>query len=1824
MTSETDDKTALLTETLNEEQTTPVAQTNAPATVTSLPVLTAPEETERKPSMLDLELHPPKRVWQETEQEEQTAPEAKPQIWPIPAELLPQPAEPPAVDPVDDGEDLTLAKDAFWRRALTGNPDTVPEDLRRRCGADDISRPAEEQEYELLSTLNRSWLADHSDISREALAEDWATHRAALAEQCRVADDEGEIFGALSEKQELDERQKAMQTAYEEAYMAALKGNTPPEAKENEASWASAVRRRATQDATERREALSETAGKVAKLLGRVQLLEKEPWESLPQLKNLPMLTQLVDELDAMDAETRRELFVVAGSMAPPEVKDDDTDSLLVGMWRSARRGANDLAQGLTQAAGNLAVGALAAADYVAPESGAGAASRHLDKTLQLVEKLRSYAKESTYPITLQHEPAFWETLAMQTSEAMPAAALSFCGNAGMALSAAGGLGAQVAELRQEMPEGSLTAQTAAGVLALGVQAGASVMLNRIGAGVLARTLGKYAKPKAERGFVALLRKVSAGIGEISWEALKDSYLGQLSSKVANMALSLSESVGDAVNWQDYGEDIESIQKAATLAALNLPYILIGAGHVSLHHFRNPHAVAGDLMQLEAWGVPEPMRKLILAETDPVRKGDLLYKGLHSGTRWGGLGFMEQAARALRLLHSNDFHPFESMENIRDFLHMKGDTAGESKAPLPRSTKDKAQEVQELAEIHAPGEDVSDVEKVLPLLRISQEWMQQGFRNKVKDYPRLRDWMSNNLTRLGDFSVETAQKRREALQFTVDYLDALSYRFLLNSTSFGTMRFSGSTPEQIVRETEALRRKLFGKVAESVLVRAAGASEEAADDVFGKFVTDFYTKQRFASGHSSWLRYVSPKNLAELHIRALSDRALRRGAELRRGSPELQEAYWMVQGLHYCTQALSRLLPHLPGFQAALSRSMTSQEAYAHMLTRELGDRLPRSDWYPQHLTEDVTDHAAVAAKHQEMAEKYRKLTGLVPEQGEDAYGNPLWRILCPDGHYTHWHGSEADCINELAVSSRMRYLPMEEDMSKELLASAVRDGNYDAERLGTDRPWRYSYFDRLSSIATGDMRRFWMEDATRLMPGISIGPLSNRTNFHSNSVNPHFSDDPEYIGAWQIDGRTMLSPYSIAKARFEAYWRHALSTGWADSEAAADFLKRRGTVDPKELERVMDLGEVRVRHHITPEIFFSGADRSLYQPYAETEAYQQGLAKHLGDYTMGYFLAHINEMPMPPSVREWFALTPFRLEVPLYTSETSDIRQRKGRNDPEQSQKWNHQAAAEQVKRELELADIVRAQETAEDETSLRNDPFYPFIREAMQNKESRRAEQAWGYCNSGMEVFRSRRQEMWNLLDDPVRAWSLMDDSYRSLLRERMPELLGDEDADLSVVPEALVQLSEALKAHPELHFYDLENADPNQLMRVDLDPLTLPRERRFDDYFEHPEHTGDEMIRSGFDLRKKVECPDFLRDDESMQQALRSLALLRRTTLNQPYTDADGNIWWFGEKYGGEHGRKPRGVGDEWHYCAPMAEINRIMSELPSDGSSVMDLGFGEFSKRPDLPQNAFAGSSVYRSPDFPLSQLRLMPGEFGAAWNYAAHPYMVQSFVGAPMWNSTMLHNKYEGVLLLVPLDSFNGDVSKEYVGHMAGWRGKEAYQMCLDELMRYSESEKSAAAPGSLQVPLSEVLMQLTEDSRFSRSLAGRAPHELTAEEAMAATWFHTLARHVYGNEAEKAQSLQELINIRRFFTEHPDRLEAVTKMIHERRLQYDLDPNDVWEPVVAASRENRHFKAVRREMERQKELEAQRLYEENMKRYKDEMLRIKHRGYIYKPSSDDY
>lgn len=1752
------------------------------------------------------------------------------------------------------------AQEAYWRKVLTGNPDSIPEDLRRRAGCDDLSVPSEERDYRLLNAVNRSWLADHSDLSRDDIEAQWPELRSALCREHGVEDDEQQLFTALSVAPEAKAQQERALSLCRDAYNAALMKQPHPDVTSQEDfSMSPAAVEEAYRSGKAQQERLQPLVKNMSSLLSAFNALESAtPADLYTLLSQMPELGRTFEQVLEMDKDSRRDLYAMTlQHMQEHHETEAPPSSLMLAMAKSVRRGGYTLRLDLTQALGQ---GVAVAADVASRIPGAEkvqAVSKAVDARLMLFRELAEMAKTEVNPLHEEGE-SYLRQLSLDASETIaPATVAAVSG--GVALTA--GLGSALAEARQRAEDGSITLQTAAGMMALAAQHTALSLFNRYG-GKMAQGMWKkmipVQWPQSVAGKVAAygakgVKKFAGGAAtyqviDFSNKAMQEgaSRLEGIDSNIdwetqwkqlASPEHNFSEAVRNLpyvvigakrppfshfrhplgpdgkgggpkgagaktlspVDWNAQWKSLSEMENDCYEAVRNLPFVLIGARRASLSYFRQPWELVADGPRLTEWGVPEETQQRLREETDPTRRNNLLADALNKSDFRGSEDYMNKAKDALSLLPTGENDPFRNEETLRDFLNLPPQTETErTLAELGGNKKPEPAEKDPLGR----GTQQPSSRRLLKLRLITDEWQQRAFPEELPGYLRTEDLMPEQLSLLGNHTQQADKARMEAVGKTIRYLDALTYRILLNTTSYNALHQAGKQPAAVREMATAMRQELFGKVAEAVVSRAAGESPAHADEVIGSYMTNHYLNLRNERAVNSWLKQIELRRLEKLHHAAFNRRAMERGAEYRRGKfLELQEAHWMAQGLRSGVHALTGLLSSHSDFQTALSRGMTPQEAMTHLLKRELGDRLSGEAWKePIPETLNITDKEVLLRENQRLSDTYIRLTGRIPESRKDDDGKTYWRIQLPDGHYSHWHDSAENCLNDLVANGRLRFLQLGIPPVEAVQTSTKNQQSFDAAQLGMKRPHSYSYYDRLSALSTGDLTRFWQEDATLTVPGTIIEMFRNSTSEKEPFLGGYVREHPDFPGMWRVDARNVRSPYGLARGRFESYWLNQLSSGWLTPEDAAGFLVRRGVIDEAESKSILEMKTKLIRPHasiVTPERFFSDNYHNLPQPYYDIAGMNGRLARHLTNYTSGYFLAHMNEMPLPPSVREWFALTPFRLNMALYNGKR---RVQPGHNDTVQTEKWAHQHDSVQVQNLLVQAEKIRGEESGEN--NLLQDPLFPMLRQAILPEPARRAEQGWGYSLGGTDTFLRVRPEHWNLMLSPVRGWELLDDDARSRVRQAVPFRPGEkrpapvestppaegaeprpQQTEPVPLPKALEELDAVLRDYPELHEYELHPEDESRVIHLEIPPVRGREYRRRDGPYDQPPHTGEQVISAGFKLREVDTLPQHLLADERVIPALKTLAALRRSAHTLPYADAQG-VWWNGELYGGKNGKKLVGMDDTWYADEPLRNIRRIFAEMPEDGSPVMTFDNGLiFARRDPLPEDAFRSTTVFRSDYYPLSQVRLMPGEHTAAWENVRHPYVTHSFIGSPMYNGVIIANNDTFGFYSTPLERFTGDVTREMIGHMAGWWGKKATENALDALMARTENEEALYNSRYEHVSNREILMQLSEDLRFSASLEGRSPQELNAEEALAAMWIHSLAEYECGVNPEK--SGEDLLKFHQYFLAHPERLDAVHKMLDDHRVWYAQDPTDQWYHVVTTTPEIRRAKQLQRERE---------------------------------------
>lgn len=1640
---------------------------------------------------------------------------------------------------------------AYWQRVLTGEAASIPAEVQQRAGAADATLSGEEREYRLLSTVNRSWAADFSGRPRARVAAEWPVLRQRLAQRLGSGDSEPELFASLSQVAQDEPRRRQARALYTRAYERALDGaEAEPEAQTPE----SRVAALGYAEGARERKRLLPMADRVAQAMAAVEGVEGGKVTDMFRFySRVPDLMDVVDTLAETDPQQRALLYRVAMTRLPEGRRGRGSSALLPTMWAAAQRGATNLNWGLLQGVGHTAAATLDQAGRSLDAPSLSRAAEGTDARLQVFEELRRRAQGEAYPVRLAPDASLAEQMMVDAAEATPGAALAFCGGAGFGLLSLSGMGEAVAAARERAPEGDRRLQTAAGVLGAAVQAGIFCSMSRVGGQMLNRSLGEFARAHGAKGYSLAALKSAGALTAENVKLLMASKAGQTADLgLQELAAQLSDTASN-IDWQSYGKTMVDVEQNMREAARLLPFVLIGSGRVALRHFRHPQAILGARGEaLDEWGVGEAEQQRILAEPDINRRDRMLYEAIHSSKRWSGAGFLAEALRALKLLQTPECRVFEKEEAVRDFLQLPAET---SQKPEPFTPADisKPEVVESLAQRFAEGQPVT--KETLPYLQLADAWHQKAF---PKDLPqgrvRTEDLLDPKLRVLGDFTPETAAERRRAIGEVIRLADSLSYRFLLNTTSVETMLYRGKDVNATLREGEALRRRYIGKLAEAVLERVLGTPVEGMTSVIGDFVTRYHLDNFRSMGVHAWQYRVTPRSLSKIFPLAMERRD-----PLHNNRPqEYYDAIELVRNSRAVADTLCSLLLYHPDFQTGIARGMSPQESMAHLLHRELGNRLPGDSWMPKLPEVDATDRSEYARQNEEMMQRYHYLCGVEPEQRLGDDGQSYWRVRTPDGRYTRWHGTREQAVNDLAAGMRLRFLNLDHALMCDYNAARGPEG-FDANAFSLGQERQYSYFDRLTAMATNDLQQLWHENVSLTEPGVGIGPLRVNLKLKKRSEQQLIESSPDVYDHLRMEERTVSNPFAYFKGRLTAHWLDAIQTGRVSPREAIDFLLRQGVVTQKKANFIMRNGawhkrKAPVREDYRTESDYLDAVNEWWPQrfFRFSAARDRQLAEHLSRCSMGYLLNHLQELPLPESVREWFGLSAFARPMEGRGSFLQASGGRMGRHDATQGLRRTLRHTVEEMREFLPFAEQWKRAENEGEK--LTADPLFATFVDALVPSESRRLEQGWSYAMAGDHEFRNREPGLWNVLRAPAQGWSQLTESQREALAGRFNWLCEHEGAAEDVIaapdkpeaPPALQRLEKALQEFPELRRYDVNPEDGRQLLQLKLRPLDLRPIMRP----EEVTRTGADYSRPGllqrdFDLEPAEALPPELSEQ---QGTLHDLSRLRRAVMSLPYADERG-VWWNFELYSQDTGRLLPGMDAAWTIRRPFRTLQNLFTQLSEEGEPGMQFGDYRFSARAPLPEEALRRICIYESEENPLTHVRLMPGSRSSLYGDLRSPYVVHTFVGAPLQGGRSLPNGSQGRFLYQTLDRFlNPD--RQFTGHMLNFYGKTMVEEAWKALMQRTESAESLNHSRSELIPNAELLLALAEDCRFGRVMAGKAPHEYSEPEALASLFLYALARHEYAGDAE---AKSELLALNDYLRRNPEKEQAVRELFHTAR-----------------------------------------------------------------------
>ncbi len=1678
---------------------------------------------------------------------------------PMPAAVEPAPVTPDA------------ARQQYWRGVLTGTADTVPDAVRERAGVDDAGLEEEQGEYRLLSTINRSWAVDNLGVSREQVRSGWTRLRGELAKRFHVADDERELFTALSlEAQDAPLRER-VKSLYEQHYSAALLGRETPVPQEGEEGmpYARGLAEEAQRRGRAFRRSYLPLARELAEGLNVFAGLEDDAFAAPRVLSSMPEFARSVEALAEMEEDERQLVYAIAQEEFRSQHPQQD-GSLYRTMLRASRRGASGLGIGVGQALAHASVATMDSLGNMLGEEWGSAlhkGARGLDVRARIVEEVRRLLYDEVKPLRVSKEAGLVGQLMVDAAGAAPGAVVACCGGAGFAALGVSGMGEAVAAARRRAPEGSQWLQYLAGVVGGGIQASIYAGMSRVGGQLLSNAISRFARAsgKGVRGYTL----ASLGtLGAMGLEEAKLLFAGKAAEAAGlgtqELAARLDKTASN-IDWREYGDNAQDVELNMREAAMNLPFILIASGRVALRHFRSRHAVLGEGHALKQWGIDEPTRDAIMKEHDINRQGDMLREALSGSRRWSYPGFLRDAVRALRLLNSDYYQGFKDPQTVKDFLNLPSQGGLVPRPPIVPYSVENPEHMKLLQERYGSGEKVNP-KRLGIALKLHDEWTQKAH---LVPEPVIPPWLERDekgavlptserrryfglelmqmggyvpaRMRPGGFYAPKAEAERMAmLRDRVAEIHDLSYQMLLSSFPLDALSHSTRSLDHLRQASEMARTSLLEAVGRCVLRRAAGMEEGEALDELGKAVTNYVLRRRYSQFPPAWMSRVKSIYTSKLdeYARATFSQ------ELSEAPAEFLAACRVALGLRSCASALYELLPMTPDFQTTLARGLMPAEAYVHLLTRELGVDFAKVKGIAEMLAPLMgrrSDMRSYRVRNKDHYEAYSALTGYKLERARGAYrGAALWRVRRPDGSYTRWHPRKGDAVNDLTANASFIFMPFSYDRMAPL--RDLRLGkHYDINTEGWAGSWKFTGYDNLCRVALRDTARAWVEMAPYAQPGFDLGMLRRYVFFggQNQPVNVLMNEGNRKDNlAMQVDSYTLSSPLRLVQARFHTYWWRQLNSGVLPAEAVGDELVRLRVMSPEQWQGVKDIAK--------PPLMPKDRDVPLkLTPPPDTAGMNRALTSHLTDFSMRYFLAHLDEMPLPSSAREWFRLAPL-CQLPPGKLPERAVRLRMKREN-EWFTCWHNRVAAREVR---ELGPAVAELRLAEQEGLLDDSPLLEGLHNAVGLNSTLNLEQAWSTHSSGGEAMMGAHPAFWRLMERPLEGWKMLVAFEQKSLRTHVDAICRAEPSPETVeaeargekpdyVVDALRNLQEVLQDYPELHRYglDIENSvalrsgrakrSPGHVIirnghrfRVDVpsvrqvildDPARGENQEQGVHPFAEPEYepvalyTGG-RLQNGFRLGEALPLPDFLQDDPRVLPALHLLEGLRTYPASRPYVRREG-IYWKGRLYGGYWGRRPKGMGEDWVPETPLRDLIAFLRridelEATPDGRKLTQGGLELHGLDGELNLTPLRHVTLYRNLDN-LSQLcRLMPGEPDSANPAARSPYVVQSVAGMVMGGTRALVDWDEMYRAFAPLENFHPRTIRIEIEGSREAASRRSLSHTLSCALSDCTRRIEQGNPRGGYAGLRELLLRFAEDSGFSLSLRKADPRALSSGQVL--------------------------------------------------------------------------------------------------------------------------
>lgn len=1627
---------------------------------------------------------------EEPESEATPALQATPELQASPA-LQPIPARPGTRDSLG----------GYWNNLLTGDADTVPDVVRHIAGADAADLSPDERDYRIYSTINRSWYADHRESNRAKVRANWPQMRSQLAQELNVADDEREIYMALSERYSQKNLRDAAAAVYDRAYRAALSGEPAPDlsdiTKNLPAEYAVAAHMVAVQaedEARYKREYYMPLAEELANGMKVFAAMEEDIiYDEV--IRSAPALIAAVNRYTKMPQEEKQLVTYLAVQRSRAQRRNAADEGLGSRVVRGFRRGINNLGMGIGHMLAYVGSATLQQLGDSTDNRSMQEYAAKIDKCMQALQQIRNVTMQEVMPLELPGS-SMAEKILLTAVEAAPTAVLTLAGGSGLALMMASGAGNSIVEGRLRSPETAMKYHMAAGTISGVTQAAIFMKFTKFGGRMLDNTIHNFMKSagKGVGEFGMAAAKSAVGISAEGARLMALGKIAQASDLSLHELASEFDGKNSHIDWKEVGAGMLDEEVNMREAAALLPFMLIGAGRAALHHFRDPHHLVGDGTRLLELGVDEHVVTQIVNERNVFKKGMMLREALSRNAMKISPELLDGTVKVMRCLNPS----FDSMESVIEFLRLPSTvTIARSKTPPGLTMGDAAD---------SPTFTLArSSERVKNVLALRDEWESQAHLSENSSRSLLREWQlhtganaaryehsarylaelqskDSNIPKRMQASapyIPGAELERRALMHErVSELQDLSYQFLLNVNPPEALIYKDYPLSRIRTEAEHTRELLLGNIGTTLVNAGLGMPREENLGQLCDWFQGYYIGKKYRENNRGaridWIREVPADYLRRMSTHAL----LFDNAEYME-YPELLDAYRIYLGVRTNAELLMDLLPMTEDFQTALSRGMSPAQAYELLAERELGYKKENLKKYPAELVQqslNITPMEEYTLMNEEKCRYFMQLSGAALEQQPGDDGKTYWRLRRPNGSFSRWHESAAYAMNDVAANAALTFLPLGKGIH-EHWAQTARANNTNLLQLPLAKNNEYSGYDYLCHQALGDLITCWAESAPYVQPGWQVQRLGHMFVAGENAdfakpgmyLDMGVADLPEY----RFDALTVATPFSFASSRFYSAWQRLLATDALPPQQAEAFLNSLGAP--------------------------WSPDAATLPPPQNAEAHRTALAHALTDFSEQYFLMKLPQLPLPPSVIEWAGLAPFCPPVaetavpgaePKYISASNAV-------------SWGNRRAAAEIRELMPMVDLLRR---SYGESPLPDAHVQVLLDGMLGVDPVQNAEQAWCYYYSGAQGLHTLSPAFMNLLRSPAEWWPRMAAAEQRLLYDYlMPfceqNLPPGTAAGTDAVVAALSNLSTVLQQHPQLHDMSLAGENRNRVLTLQLPPQyegsTQPGA---EPEFSIPEFPYAKEVRE-LGNYTDAEMPPQLADP-AVHHAMSFLDVLRRYPSRLPYATQSG-IRWNHLTYGGKTGLRPAGL--EQHVAvSPLARIKRLLKEVneacTAQGKDTITIGGVSLAalQPHELACPALQNITVYRNmlhgfKNRDITDLcRLMPGDAMAPDARARAPYVVDVRRGVYMGAESSVKDAADLLLTMVPLQSYT-PLPYRYINEAKSrtWGGK-ILNHALEGLYKVADADVSFMEHRMCNgLSLTEVLMRLFEDTNFSTGVLGK-------------------------------------------------------------------------------------------------------------------------------------